>query len=95
VQGAPAIVDIHADDPALATALAARLAAAGIQVGAVTSTDATTSAVQYPDGQSQQAGVLAEGLGLAESEQPAPVNRVTVVISSQDSERLFATPSIC
>jgi hypothetical protein len=97
LQGAPAIVDIRdgSGDPALATELAARLAAAGIQVGAVTPTDATTSAVQYPDGQRQQAGVLAVGLGLAGSEQPAPVNRVTVVIGAQDSERLLTTPSIC
>jgi hypothetical protein len=97
LQGAPAIVDLRdgSGDPALATELAARLAAAGIQVGAVTPTDATTSAVQYPDGQRQQAGVLAVGLGLAGSEQPAPVNRVTVVIGAQDSERLLTTPSIC
>jgi hypothetical protein len=93
--GDGAVVGDGAGDPALATQLAARLAAAGIQVGAVTATDATTSAVQYPDGQSQQAGVLAVGLGLADSEQPAPVSRVTVVISAQDSQRLLTTPSIC
>jgi hypothetical protein len=90
-------VDIRdgSGDPALATELAARLTAAGIQVGAVTATDATTSAVEYPEGQAEQAGVLAQGLGLAGSEQPAPVGQVTVVIGSQDSQRLFATPSIC
>jgi hypothetical protein len=91
------IVDIRngSGDPAPATELAARLTAAGIQVGAVTAINATTSAVQHPDGQSQQAGVLAASLGLAGSVQPAPVEHVTVVIGAQDSQRLFAAPSIC
>ena len=82
-------------DPAEATKLASRLAAAGIRVGVVTTTDATTSAVLYPDGQRPPAGVLAGGLGLAGSEQPAPVDHVTVVIGAQDSGRLLATPLAC
>jgi thioesterase domain-containing protein len=90
-------VDIRngSGDPALATELAARLTAAGIRVGAVTAIDATTSAVQYADARTEQAVVLAQSLGLDGSEQPAPVDHVTVVIGSQDSQRLFATPSIC
>ena len=82
-------------DPALSAELAARLASAGMEVGAVTPTDATTSVVQYPDELSQQARVLAVGLGLAGSEHPAPVDRVTVVIGAQNSQRLLTTPSIC
>jgi thioesterase domain-containing protein len=90
-------VDIRngSGDPALATELAARLTAAGIQVGSVTTIDATTSAVQYAGARTEQAVVLAQRLGLPGSEQPAPVEHVTVVIGSQDSQRLFATPSIC
>jgi hypothetical protein len=82
-------------DPTVATALTERLAAAGIQVGAVTITDAATSAVQYPDGQGAQAGVLAAALGLVGSERLAPVDHVTVVIGARDSDRLFATQSDC
>jgi hypothetical protein len=90
-------VDIRngSSDPAVATALASRLAAAGIQVGVVTTTDATTFAVQYPDGQGPQAGVLAAALGLAGLEQLAPVAHITVVIGARDAGRLFATPSAC
>jgi hypothetical protein len=79
----------------VATALAARLAAAGIQVGSVTSTDDATSAVQYPDGQGPQAGVLATALGLAGSEELAPVDHVTVVIGAGDSGRLSGTEALC
>jgi hypothetical protein len=82
-------------DPAVATELASRLAAAGIQAGAVVTTQATTSAVQYPDGQRPQARVLAAALGLAGSEQLAPVVHVTVVIGAQDSDRLFAPRPAC
>jgi hypothetical protein len=90
-------VDIRngSGDPVVATRLASSLAAAGIQVGVVTTTDATTSAVQYPDGQRSQAGVLAARLGLVGSEQLAPVDRITVVIGARDSARLFATQSAC
>jgi membrane-bound lytic murein transglycosylase B len=95
--GAPVIVDIRngSGDPAVASELAARLAAAGIQVGAVAAYDAVTSAVQYPDGQSPQAGALAVALGLVGSEQLAPVDHLTLVIGVQDSARLFAAPLVC
>jgi NAD(P)-dependent dehydrogenase (short-subunit alcohol dehydrogenase family) len=84
-----------AADPAVATGLASRLAAAGIRVGTVSAGDATTSAVQYPDGQGSQAEALAAALGLAGSEQLAPVGHVTVVIGARDSDRLFASQPIC
>jgi hypothetical protein len=82
-------------DPAAATGLASRLAAAGIQVGAVTTTDALTSAVQYPVGQRPQAGVLAVVLGLVGSERLAPVGHVTVVIGARDSGRLRGPQPVC
>ena len=97
VPGAPATVDIAngAGDPAAATGLASRLAAAGIRVGAISTIDATTSAVQYPDGQGPQAGVLAAALGLVGWEQLAPVGHVTVVIGARDSDRLSGPRPIC
>jgi hypothetical protein len=79
----------------VASKLASLLAATGTQVGVVTTTDATTSAVLYPDGQRKQARVLAAGLGLATPEGADPVDHVTVVIGAQDFARLVATPSIC
>ncbi|HEY4604194.1 MAG TPA: LytR C-terminal domain-containing protein, partial [Blastococcus sp.] len=96
-EGAPAIVDIRngSGNPAAAAELASRLRTAGMQVGAVTTTGATTSAVLHPDAQRPQAGVLAAALGLAGSAQLAAVDHVTVVIGAQDSDRVFATPSIC
>jgi hypothetical protein len=79
-------VDIRngSGDPGAATALAVRLAAAGIRTGSVTTTDDTTSAVLYPDGQGPQARVLAAALGLGGSEQVAAVDHVTVVIGAGD-----------
>jgi hypothetical protein len=82
-------------DPAAAAGLASRLAAAGIQVGAVTTVDATTSAVQYPDGQRPQAGVLAAVLGLTGTEQLTSVAHVTVVIGARDADRLSGPQPIC
>jgi hypothetical protein len=92
--GAPAVVDIRSSDPSVGTGLAARLAAAGVQVGAVAGTDATVSAVQYPVGQSAPAGVLAAALGLSGSEQAA-VGHVTVVVAAGDAGRLAAGGPIC
>ncbi|HEY4625359.1 MAG TPA: LytR C-terminal domain-containing protein, partial [Blastococcus sp.] len=80
---------------AAAAELASRLRTAGMQVGAVTTTGATTSAVLYPDAQRPQAGVLAAALGLVGSAQLTAVDHVTVVIGAQDSDRVLATPSIC
>jgi uncharacterized protein with von Willebrand factor type A (vWA) domain len=90
-------VDIRngSGDPGRATELAARLAAAGIQVGPVTQTEDAVSAVQYPDGQGGQAAVLAAALGAAGSEQAAAVGAVTLVIGGGDPDRLFAAPSLC
>jgi ABC-type sugar transport system substrate-binding protein len=84
-----------AGDPAVATRLAARLAAAGIGVGTVTTTEAATSAVQYPDGQGRQAGTLAAALGLGGSEQLARVAHVTVMIGARDSDRLVGPQPLC
>jgi uncharacterized protein YijF (DUF1287 family) len=97
LQGAPVTVDIRngSGNPAVAAELASLLAAAGIQVGAVTTYDATTSAVQYPDGQSPQAEALAVALGLVGADQLAPVDHITVLIGAQDSARLFAAPFVC
>jgi hypothetical protein len=81
--------------PAAATVLAVRLAAAGIRVGAVTTTDATISAVHYPDGKGPQAGALAAALGLSGSERVAPVAHVTVVIGARDFDRLLGPELIC
>jgi LytR cell envelope-related transcriptional attenuator len=93
--GGPTVVDISSADPAAATALAARLTAAGVPVGATTTTDAATSTVQYPDGQGGPAGVLATALGWGGSEQVAPVDHVTVVLGRDHAVALPATGPIC
>jgi hypothetical protein len=85
----------------VAAELASRLVAAGIVVDATTTveatttTDAATSAVQYPEGEMPQAKVLAAALGLAGSEQLAPVDHVTVVIGAEDSDGPNAAPLVC
>jgi hypothetical protein len=97
LHGGPALVDIRngSGDPGPATELAARLAAAGVQVGSVTTAPEATSAVQYPDGLAAPAGVLATALGVAGAEQSGPVGHVTLVIGAGDPGRLLAAASLC
>jgi LytR cell envelope-related transcriptional attenuator len=79
----------------VAAQLVARLAAAGIRVGTVTPTEATSSAVQYPDKKGPEAGTLAAALGLGASEQLASLTQVTVVLGARDFNRLVVPQPLC
>jgi hypothetical protein len=75
-------------DPSVSTAVGARVAEAGGTVGAVTTSQDTTSGVLYPEGRAEVATALADALGLTGSARVGNVERVTVVVGSGDAARL-------
>ena len=83
-------VDIRdgAADPSVSTSVGARVAEAGGTVGAVTTSQDTTSGVLYPKGRAEVATALADALGLTGTARVADVERVTVVVGSGDAARL-------
>ena len=72
----------------MSTAVRARVAEAGGTVGAVTTSQDTTSGVLYPEGRAEVATTLADALGLTGSARLGNVERVTVVVGSGDAARL-------
>jgi hypothetical protein len=76
-------------DQAAADAATSRLTEAGLTVATVVgSTDAPSSAIEFPAGAEQQARALAEALGVADLLRPAGVAEVTVVLGPADAQRL-------
>ncbi|WP_181428727.1 LytR C-terminal domain-containing protein [Modestobacter versicolor] len=77
-------------DPALADEVVARLTAAGLTVGTVTTAEAGVSGIEHPEGESAGAQWLAEALGGAAVLRETAVLQVTVVLGATDSAPLVA-----
>jgi hypothetical protein len=75
-------------DQAVADDVAARLAAAGLTVGSITSADSTASGLEYPVSEESGAQWLAEALGDTGLLRVGDVAHVTVVLSGTDSAAL-------
>jgi hypothetical protein len=91
-------------DPAIAPKVSAALAAGGYTVGHVTSSAPAAgtppqTAIEYPAAQLEQATGLADALSASRSLRVAPVNGVTLLLTSADPLHLIAAltalPPVC